>query len=291
MGLFAALTRPTIRNERELARYVALVTAFALAFALTVDVVNQLAFFESWWRCLWSWSVTTVVCVVVAGPIAYSIGHTHLQLYRAKELADALGRIDSLTGLSNRRALIDDAESSLADVQALSIFDVDRFKSVNDAYGHLVGDAALRAVGRMMQEELGGIGLVARIGGEEFALLTSHTAPEEMVDRLLRFRDRLRETPILVGDVTLRVTVSAGIALREEGDGFDRLYRTRRSRALRGQGGRTQPVPLSPVARAAGQPAGQTLRAGFARRRAAQRLTFIPHGSGKSARASGRSMA
>jgi diguanylate cyclase (GGDEF)-like protein len=223
--------RPTIRNERELVRFVALVTAFALAFALTVDVFNQLAFFESWARCLRSWSVTAAVCLFVATPIAYSIGHSHLELFRAKELADEIGRTDSLTGLSNRRALIEDAESSFPEVLALAIFDVDRFKSVNDAYGHLAGDAALRSVGRMMQEELGGVGLVARVGGEEFALLAARASLEEVVERLLAFRDRLRATPILIGDATLRVTVSAGVALREDGDGFDRLY-GRADRAL-----------------------------------------------------------
>ena len=224
MKVLARLARPTIRNERELATYVALVTAFALAFALTVDVANQLTFFVDWSLCLWSWSVTTVVCLVLATPIAYTMGHAHLELFRAKELADALARTDSLTDLSNRRALIEDAESALAEVLAMTIFDIDCFKAVNDAYGHLVGDVAIRAVGRMMQEELGALGLVARVGGEEFALLTSRASLEDMVEGLLAFRDRLRATPILIGDVTLRVTVSAGVALRENGDGFDRLY-------------------------------------------------------------------
>jgi diguanylate cyclase (GGDEF)-like protein len=224
MKLFAGLARPTIRNERELANYVTLVTTFALTFALAVDVVNQLALFVDWSRCLWSWSITAGICLVVATPIAYAIGHSHLELYRAKELADAMGRTDSLTGLSNRRALIEDADSAFAEVLALTIFDIDRFKSVNDAYGHLVGDAAIRAVGRMMQQELGDLGLVARVGGEEFALLTSRASLEDMVERLLAFRDRLRSTPILIDDVTLRVTISGGVAVRENGDGFDRLY-------------------------------------------------------------------
>ena len=224
MKVSAGVMRPTIRTERELVRYVALVTGFALTFALAVDVVNQLAFFENWARCFWSWSITAAVCLAVATPIAYSIGHSHLELFRAKERADELGRIDSLTGLSNRRALIEDAESSLGEVLALAIFDIDRFKAVNDAYGHLVGDAAIRAVGRMMQEELGAVGLVARVGGEEFALLTSRASLEDVVGRLLAFRDRLRATPILIDEVTLRVTVSAGVALRESSDGFDRLY-------------------------------------------------------------------
>jgi len=224
MNAFAAIARPTIRNERELVRYVALITAFVLTVALALDIVNQLAFFIDWPRCFLSWSITAAICLVVAAPTAYATGRAHLDLYRAKETADALGRTDSLTGLANRRALIEDAETELAEVQALTIFDIDRFKSVNDAYGHLVGDAALRAVGRMMQEELGAVGLVARVGGEEFSLLTSRASLEVMVERLLAFRDRLRATPILIDDVALRVTVSAGVALRDNGDGFDRLY-------------------------------------------------------------------
>jgi len=224
MRVFAGVPLPTIRNERGLVRFVALITAFVLTVALSVDVVNQLAFFVDWTRCLWSWAVTVAVCLVVAVPTAYAFGRTHLELFRAKELADELSRTDSLTDLSNRRALIEDGESTLAEVRTLTIFDIDRFKAVNDAYGHLVGDAAIRAVGRMMQEDLGALGLVARIGGEEFALLTSRASLEDVVERLLSFRDRLRATPILVGDVTLRVTVSAGVALRENGDSFDRLY-------------------------------------------------------------------
>ncbi len=224
MKAFAAIARPMIRNERELVRYVAVITAFVLTLALALDIVNQLTFFIDWPRCFLSWSITTTICLVVAAPTAYVTGRAHLELYRAKEIADAQGRTDSLTGLANRRALIEDAEAQLAGVLALTIFDIDRFKTVNDAYGHLVGDAALRAVGRMMQEELGALGLVARVGGEEFALLTSRASLEDMVERLLAFRDRLRATPILIDDVTLRVTVSAGVALREDGDGFDRLY-------------------------------------------------------------------
>ena len=100
------------------------------------------------------------------------VGSAQLELYRAKQLADTLSRTDSLTGLANRRALIEAAEATLPEVLALAIFDIDRFKAVNDTYGHLAGDAVLRSVGRMMDEELGALGRVARVGGEEFALLS-----------------------------------------------------------------------------------------------------------------------
>jgi len=220
----SSLTRPMIRDERELARYVTTVTAFALTVALAVDVANQLALFEDWGRCLESWVETSVICLFVAMPAAYAIGRSHLDLYRTKQDAEALARTDSLTDLSNRRALIEDAEAAIAEVRSLTVFDIDRFKTYNDAYGHLVGDAVIRAVGHMLQEELGGVGLVARMGGEEFALLTSRAPIEDVVERLLAFRERLHATPILVGDVAVRVTISAGMALRQSDDGFDLLY-------------------------------------------------------------------
>jgi diguanylate cyclase (GGDEF)-like protein len=55
---------------------------------------------------------------------------------------------------------------------ALVIVDIDWFKRVNDTYGHLAGDAVIKAVGKIMAEELGQTGRVARVGGEEFTLLS-----------------------------------------------------------------------------------------------------------------------
>ena len=91
MKFFAGVARPTIRSERELAQYVTLVTACASAFALAIDIIIQLAFFIDWSRCLRAWAATAVICLVVAPPLAYAIGRAHLQLYRAKQLADANG--------------------------------------------------------------------------------------------------------------------------------------------------------------------------------------------------------
>src|SRR5579863_5557000 len=65
---------------------------------------------------------------------------------------------------------------------ALVIADIDRFKKVNDTLGHLAGDDVIRSVGQMMVEALGEFGTVARVGGEEFALLSSG-APPETLDR------------------------------------------------------------------------------------------------------------
>jgi diguanylate cyclase (GGDEF)-like protein len=107
---------------------------------------------------------------------------------------------------------------------ALVIVDIDRFKRVNDTHGHLAGDAVIRGVGQMMAAELGVFGRVARMGGEEFALLSSGASPETLVAKLIAFRERVESTPILIGGAAVRVTISAGIALRGAGETFDQLF-------------------------------------------------------------------
>jgi diguanylate cyclase (GGDEF)-like protein len=224
MSVLAKLKLPTIRDRRSHVHFIVWVAVVAIGVALAVDVANQLIFFVDWTTCLRSWAITVFISGSLAITIAYLIGAAQLELFRAKQLADTLSHTDSLTGLANRRALIESAEASLPEVLALAIFDIDRFKAVNDTYGHLAGDAVLRAVSRMMAEELSGLGRVARVGGEEFAVLSWGVSAETLVTRLIGFRDRLRVTPILVGDLTLRVTMSAGVALCQGCENFDRLY-------------------------------------------------------------------
>jgi len=83
---------------------------------------------------------------------------------------------DFLTGLSNRRHFFEKAEKSMARLRAqqkgfyLSILDIDHFKSVNDTYGHDVGDEVLKAVAILLETTVGDAGFVARMGGEEFCV-------------------------------------------------------------------------------------------------------------------------
>jgi diguanylate cyclase (GGDEF)-like protein len=107
---------------------------------------------------------------------------------------------------------------------ALVIVDIDRFKRVNDTHGHLVGDAVIRSVGQMMAGDFKGIGQVARVGGEEFALISSGASSQSLTSALTAFCERVRSTPVLTNGVAVRVTVSAGIALRRRDETFDQLY-------------------------------------------------------------------
>jgi diguanylate cyclase (GGDEF)-like protein len=220
----ASVLRGSITNESELSTYIISVTGICIAIALSVDVTNQLVFFVDWATCLRSWSITAILVLALALPISRTIGKSHLALYRAKLLADRLSRTDQLTGLPNRRALMEAVHAAQSHVLALVIVDIDRFKRVNDTHGHLAGDAVIRAVGEIMAEELGQTGQVARVGGEEFALLSVGISSESLASKVAAFRDRVSSTPIVSNRLGVRVTISAGVAMQREGETFDQLY-------------------------------------------------------------------
>ncbi|WP_158815137.1 GGDEF domain-containing protein [Methylocapsa sp. S129] len=139
-------------------------------------------------------------------------------------MAEKLSRTDQLTGLPNRRALMEVVYTAKLKTLALVIIDIDRFKRVNDTHGHLAGDAVIRSVGQMMAADFSEIGHVARVGGEEFALLSSGVSAESLTAKLMAFCERVGSTPVLINGLAVRVTISAGIALRRKSETFDQLY-------------------------------------------------------------------
>ena len=214
---------PTVRDQRELIVYVASATTLAVMVALAIDITNQLVFFVSWGDSLRSWAVTIFAAIVIAVPILYGIGRTHLSLHQAKAMVEQLSLMDPLTGLANRRAILDRAEAAAGTTLVLIIIDLDRFKSVNDTYGHRVGDLVLKSVAQQMAAELGSVGTIGRLGGEEFAVLSSDTPPDVVLGKVKDFCAHIAALPIVAHGVAVRVTVSAGAAIGN-GQSFDALY-------------------------------------------------------------------
>lgn len=126
--------------------------------------------------------------------------------------------VDALTGIYNRhwmsnafpRALHRCALNKLP--FAVMIADIDHFKRVNDTYGHLVGDIALKTVARCMAENLRPHDLLARYGGEEFAVFLPDTDLEEARTIATRLHAIIADTEIRCGGISFQVTVSIGIA-------------------------------------------------------------------------------
>ena len=138
---------------------------------------------------------------------------------RARETAEQCAALqasqDGLTGLANRSFLARQAESILGDPvravhSALLFIDVDHFKMVNDVYGHAFGDEALRVVASRLRAAVRPDDIVARIGGDEFAVLCSRLTAEsaqQLVDRATR----AGTGEVCVDDICTEVSVSVGI--------------------------------------------------------------------------------
>ena len=222
-----------ITNERDLFRFVMTVSIACISIALVVDVVNQLVFFVDWARCLRSWTITTTVVLVLAVPISRTIGRAHLELYREKMISRELSRTDHLTGLPNRRALIEAVSAAKGDALILVIADIDRFKRVNDTYGHDVGDRVLKGFGAQLQETVRSGDLICRLGGEEFVVVMPGADAAEAARIAERARRTTESREFLVDGAagSVSITVSIGLAEWRENWNHAELYR-RADRAL-----------------------------------------------------------
>jgi diguanylate cyclase (GGDEF)-like protein/PAS domain S-box-containing protein len=137
-----------------------------------------------------------------------------------RRLADAerQARTDELTGLANRRHFSAALTAALADPEigaraALLSLDIDNFKRVNDVHGHPAGDAVLREVARRIREAVREQDIVARTGGEEFAVLAIGPGDDEgLHDLAERIRRSVEREPVSYGGGTIALTISAGVA-------------------------------------------------------------------------------
>lgn len=126
--------------------------------------------------------------------------------------------VDALTGVYNRGAFFDLAWQTLlrnreqARDSALLMIDADHFKRVNDDYGHLCGDAVLKAIAQAAQARLRRNDLVGRYGGEEFAVLLENRSREEAVEAAETLRQTIGSMTVACQDKSIRVTVSIGVA-------------------------------------------------------------------------------
>lgn len=126
---------------------------------------------------------------------------------------------DSLTGLHNRAALLERLGEAVSAAQraggevALLYVDLDRFKLVNDTYGHTLGDAALAEAGRRMTSVLRKHEVAGRIGGDEFAIVLAPLADPGEIDKLANRLLRALTAPMIVRNVTLNISASMGVGV------------------------------------------------------------------------------
>ncbi|MGY3572749.1 sensor domain-containing diguanylate cyclase [Vibrio paucivorans] len=170
-----------------------------------------------------------------------TIAHWIASQIRVQKEVDAmrtLADIDPLTAILNRRAFSEATQqfgqhSRYHDGEhALLMLDLDRFKSINDQYGHLVGDEVLVSIAQIIRAQIRHDDLFARIGGEEFALLLRNTSEEAAVVLAEKLRAAIECTPTHIDNHQVHCTASFGIAIPHPSDVCFRDLMSRADHAL-----------------------------------------------------------
>ena len=153
-----------------------------------------------------------------------SAGADVTERYRMEAELLRLANIDNLTGLSNRRIILEAGQRELEQYQryhhplSLFILDIDHFKQVNDTYGHAAGDQVLIKLAEVSRRLLRATDMCGRLGGEEFVGLLPETPADQAYTVAERLRETLAETPVATPVGEIRFTVSIGIATAIPGD-------------------------------------------------------------------------
>jgi len=153
--------------------------------------------------------------------VAFSIVENERAEEQIRELNNQLERLamsDELTGLANRRAFLSRGEEEIKMARrypaplSLLMLDIDRFKNINDTYGHHIGDRVLQLVARTMQSLIREVDKLGRLGGEEFAILLPNTSVEEAGTLAERLRLAIEQQTLNSEGHSIGVTISIGVA-------------------------------------------------------------------------------
>ena len=154
-----------------------------------------------------------------------------VSLSARSETLEQAALTDGLTGMQNRRYFDDALKEYIEEFRridkpvGLMILDLDHFKQVNDTHGHDVGDEVLRAVANCLKDMTRYHDVVARLGGEEFAVVTPNMDAELLAKFAERIRKAIANMSVLSGNVRLKITTSVGLAVWDRKETAEDFYR------------------------------------------------------------------
>ena len=224
-----ALDEPERREELEL---VAMEVEDTLAFIYSqLHALNHDASGQHLRLTRWLSAAVIGLAAVVLSMIA-ALLWTMDKVVRQRAALQRLTVTDTLTGLPNRRALLQRVDEALAHAErsrepvSLALIDIDYFKVINDTHGHPAGDVVLRHFAGQLRDQVRRNDMVARLGGEEFGLLMPDTDERGARELCERIRRRIAETPLPLPGADQALTVSIGMATAGPGEAasFNTLY-------------------------------------------------------------------
>lgn len=154
------------------------------------------------------------------------------QLKQELEQATSLSKTDSLTNIANRRGYDEMLHQFIKQAQqqghtfAMLLLDLDHFKQVNDRFGHLVGDSALRYIAKVLSQQIQEKDALARLGGEEFVILLSdiHYDQALKVAETIRHQIQAKSLRVKGQEQSLSFTTSIGVAMYQMGEQAEQLF-------------------------------------------------------------------
>lgn len=157
--------------------------------------------------------------------------HIAEQQMRIRELED-MSITDELTGLNNRRALKSHMVRTLSaarrygDMGVVAFLDLDNFKEINDTYGHDAGDKVLKALSKILGDNLRDTDFVARLGGDEFVFVLEKADTTYGLQRASEIRDIICQSEIKLNRRTVKLSASMGLAIYDENSTYDGLLKS-----------------------------------------------------------------
>lgn len=173
--------------------------------------------------------VATTLPLIIAPVACYFTSRVSYRNHMLMLEVSRLAHTDDMTGLANRRSFMKCAETKLETTQAsrrgvaMFIVDIDHFKAVNDAYGHSAGDRSLTHVAEQMRDAVPMDSLIARLGGEEFAIMLSFESLDEIHDHAENLRQQVAASHCRVGKDKISVTISIGVGIAGPNDSVSTL--------------------------------------------------------------------
>ncbi|MCR9268534.1 MAG: GGDEF domain-containing protein [Henriciella sp.] len=168
---------------------------------------------------------TSVILPLVIVPLCTAIvGYQGFANHRRMLAVSKLARTDDMTGLANRRAFMHAATQMFRDTDfeysglCLFIVDLDHFKQINDAHGHETGDVVLIHAAKQIELAAPEEALVARLGGEEFAVLMPYENITQLHQRAEAIRHQVAATPCEHQSISIRVSASVGVGIAHPRD-------------------------------------------------------------------------
>ncbi len=180
-----------------------------------IDLMDE-AYFQPWWLSTVEDSLRTIGMLASAWGVLLMVQ----QMYGTQMRLSSLAMSDELTGLSNRRAFRAVLEAHGEEGTPLLLLDLDHFKLINDRYGHAIGDNVLREFSTLLRQLCPLDGVVARLGGEEFAIWLPGMTGDKA--RVLAEQIRCATEELVSGD-GVRFTVSLALGISQSGEGVDAL--------------------------------------------------------------------